>query len=207
MPCSSRICLLPQIQLTRCTFTGAAHHSPSHFMCSAIWAGRTSAQPFSSATAPISARPVSSYHSWIAGPFSCTAVGALPDRTRARRAVIAASPPPPATGMSVQVPPSAANCSCRTATERASPPEVHQCSTSACGLASTGPAIITAVEAARTVFSFMDPPRSFSAGTLALPDAKDAKQAAIRAMHGGHARGRFQDTSLQTVTKPATTLL
>jgi hypothetical protein len=63
-------------------------------------------------------------------PSICTAVGGLPAVTRARSAVIACSPPPPATGMSCQPMPSFSRSCFSTLSAEASPPDVHQCKTS-----------------------------------------------------------------------------
>src|SRR5258707_15710428 len=62
-------------------------------------------------------------------------VGGLPPRMRVFATVRAASPPPPAIGLSIQRPPCAAKRSAMTLSARASPPEVHQCRTSAVGSA------------------------------------------------------------------------
>ena len=60
----------------------------------------------------------------------CAAAGALPDTTRDFSTVIAASPPPPATAKSFQVWPFFCIDALSSAAALASPPEVHQCSTS-----------------------------------------------------------------------------
>ncbi|EWH02220.1 hypothetical protein Q427_09895 [Halomonas sp. BC04] len=58
------------------------------------------------------------------------AEGGLPDMARDLSTVMAVSPPPPATAKSCQPYPSASIRSLSTLAARASPPEVHQCSTS-----------------------------------------------------------------------------
>jgi hypothetical protein len=64
-------------------------------------------------------------HSWIAGPLTWAAVGALPAITRALSAVAAFSPAPPATAKSFQPMPLAASVFFSSAIARASPPEVQ----------------------------------------------------------------------------------
>src|SRR6185436_2767203 len=82
-------------------------------------------------------------HSWIPGPLTCAAVGGLPDTTRDLSTVIAVSPPPPATAKSFHLSPLLSRIFFNSATDLASPPEVHQCSTStspaAAGLANAMP--------------------------------------------------------------------
>src|SRR5207342_3776808 len=72
----------------------------------------------------------SAAHAWIPGPFTWAAVGGWPDTTRDLSTVIAVSPPPPATAKSFQVSPFASSSFLSSATDLASPPEVHQCRTS-----------------------------------------------------------------------------
>src|SRR5258707_816790 len=62
-------------------------------------------------------------------------VGGLPPRMRVFATVRAASPPPPAIGLSIHRPPRAVKRSAMILSERASPPEVHQCRTSTVGSA------------------------------------------------------------------------
>jgi len=80
----------------------------------------------------------------------CAAAGALPETTRDFRTVIAASPAPPATAKSFQVWPLACIDAFNSATALASPPDVHQCSTStspACAsVAPISPAAASATE-------------------------------------------------------------
>src|SRR5687767_7469625 len=91
------------------------------------------------------------------GPFTCAAVGGLPDTTRDFSTVIAFSPPPPATAKSFHLSPLLSRIFFSSATERASPPDVHQCSTS------TSPAVArldaaipaAAAAAAATVLSIV----------------------------------------------------
>ncbi len=85
---------------------------------------------FGRATSPRSPTTPCLAQSVMSKPSVCTAVGGSPGLTRARSAVIAASPPPPATGMSFQVMPLASRSFFSTSSAAASPPEVHQCSTS-----------------------------------------------------------------------------
>ena len=96
--------------------------------CSA--SGTTAPQLPSVAIGVMSASTPSFAQSSESKPSICTAVGGLPEVTRARRTVIAWVPPPPATGMSCQPMPWADRSSFRTFSAAASPPEVHQCSTS-----------------------------------------------------------------------------
>src|ERR1700712_2597822 len=122
--------LLAQTQLVECTLTGAAIHLPSYFekACNAV--GTTLSQPSFAATGFRSASTPCLAQSWMSKPSNCTAVGGLPAVTRARTAVIAASPPPPATGMSFHLTPCFSRLPLSTLSAAASPPDVHQCSTS-----------------------------------------------------------------------------
>src|SRR6185312_4533643 len=130
MPSLSNTALLAQIQLVEWTLTGAAIQLPSYFenFCSA--AGTTAshfscaARSFRSPSTPCWAQ------SRMSKPSICTAVGGSPDDTRAFSTVIAWVPPPPATGMSFQLMPLASRSFFSTVSAAASPPEVHQCSTS-----------------------------------------------------------------------------
>ena len=90
----------------------------------------TLSQPSFSATGSRLASTPCFAQSVTSKPSICTAVGGLPAVTRARSTVIACSPPPPATGMSFQVMPSASRFFFSTLSAAASPPEVHQCRTS-----------------------------------------------------------------------------
>ncbi|MDT4846770.1 hypothetical protein FQZ97_808040 [compost metagenome] len=93
-----------------------------------------------------------SAQSRISKPSICTAVGALPAVTRARRTVMASVPPPPATGISVQLMPLPSRSFFRTSSAAASPPAVHQCRTStfclSCALAVTGAIAASIAQAA-----------------------------------------------------------
>ena len=64
------------------------------------------------------------------GPLTWAAVGGLPETTRDFSTVMAFSPPPPATAKSFHLSPLASSIFFSSATELASPPEVHQCRTS-----------------------------------------------------------------------------
>ena len=117
----------------------------------------------SSATGSRLASTPSSPHSWMVGPLIWAAVGGSPDTTRDLSTVIAASPPPPATAKSFQVSPLASSSRLSSATEAASPPEVHQCRTSTSPAGARDGALRTAqgINAARAarrvvirVFSF-----------------------------------------------------
>ncbi len=199
MPFSSRICLLPQIQFTRWTFTGAApplvlalhvggdlrgqHVRPAVLLGNGADVGQAGL----------------SYHSWIAGPSAARRSAHCRQHAGAQR-VIAASPPPPATGMSVQVPPRP-----RTAPAGRRPisprrRHVHQCSTSAVGSAIAGAASITAVEAARTDLMFMDPPRSIPRGFVIRVWVDHAASPVMSATQCSHAPSSFRSVTLQTVT-------
>src|SRR5882724_5751169 len=129
-PALASTSLLAHTQLVECTLTGAAIHLPLYLenFCSA--AGTVLSQPSLAATAFRSATTPCLPQSRMSKPSICTAVGGLPAVTRARTAVIAASPPPPATGMSCQVMPCFSRLPLRTFNAAASPPEVHQCRTS-----------------------------------------------------------------------------
>src|SRR5215468_3544164 len=72
----------------------------------------------------------SAAQSWIWGPFTCAAVGGCPETTRDLSTVMAVSPPPPATAKSFHVSPLASSSFLSSATDFASPPDVHQCRTS-----------------------------------------------------------------------------
>src|SRR5439155_14027778 len=129
-PAASSAFLLIHTQLVEWTFTGAAIHLPSYLAkaCSAV--GMTLSQPSLSATGPRSAPTPCLAQSVMSKPSICMAVGGLPAVKRARRAVIACSPPPPATGLSCQVTPLASRSFFSTLSAAASPPDVHQCITS-----------------------------------------------------------------------------
>src|SRR5581483_304915 len=126
----SSTALLAHTQLVECTLTGAAIHFPSYFekRCSA--AGTVLSHPSFVATALRSATTFCLPQSWMSKPSICAAVGGLPAVTRARSAVIAASPPPPATGMSFHLMPCFSSVALSVLSAAASPPDVHQCSTS-----------------------------------------------------------------------------
>src|SRR5574343_1003890 len=89
-------------QFTRCTFTGAATYLPLYFITLLTTVGSCLSQLPALATASISASTPSAPHSWMAGPLIWAAVGGLPDTTRDFSAVMALSPPPPATAKSFQ---------------------------------------------------------------------------------------------------------
>ena len=88
----------------------------------------------------------------MSNPSICTAVGGLPAVTRARSAVIAASPPPPATGMSFQVTPCFSSVPFNTFSAAASPPEVHQCRTSTLCCANAGSTTVAAASMPTSCF-------------------------------------------------------
>ncbi len=125
-PAASRAALLIHIQLVECTLTGAAIHFPSCFekFCNA--AGTTLSQPSLVATSVRSPTTPCLAQSVMSKPSACTAVGGFPAVTRALSAVMACSPPPPATGMSCQVTPWASKFFLSTSSAAASPPDVHQ---------------------------------------------------------------------------------
>src|SRR5688572_25639999 len=129
-PSLSKISLLAHTQLVECTLTGAATHLPSYFENACSAGGTTLSQPslparsLRSATTPCFAQSV------MSKPSICTAVGGLPAVTRARSAVIACSPPPPATGTSCQPTPAFSRSCFSTLSAPASAPDVHQCNTS-----------------------------------------------------------------------------
>ena len=79
--------------------------------------------------------------------LNCEAVGGLPPTMRLIAAERAAWPP--ATAESTQIPPALVYWSAKTLTAAASPPDVHQCITSALGLscATAGPASASAASA------------------------------------------------------------
>src|SRR5688572_2513806 len=129
-PSLSKISLLAQTQLVECTLTGAATHLPSYFEKACKAGGTTLSQPslparsFRSAVTPCLAQSV------MSNPNIWDAMGGLPAATRDRNTVIACSPPPPATGTSFHATPSLSSCFLSNSKPAASPPEVHQCSTS-----------------------------------------------------------------------------
>ncbi len=129
-PALASTSLLAHTQLVECTLTGEAIHLPLYLenFCSA--AGTVLSQPSLLATSFRSATTPCLPQSVMSKPSICTAVGGLPAVTRARTAVIAASPPPPATGMSFHLMPCFSRLPLRTFKAAASPPEVHQCRTS-----------------------------------------------------------------------------
>src|SRR5882672_11673248 len=129
-PAFARTSLLAHTQLVEWTLTGAAIHLPLYLenFCNA--AGTVLSQPSLAATAFKSATTPCLPQSVMSKPSICTAVGGLPAVTRARTAVIAASPPPPATGMSFHLMPCFSRLPLSTFRAAASPPDVHQCRTS-----------------------------------------------------------------------------
>ena len=130
MPLASSTALLAQTQFVEWTFTGAEIHLPSCRANACNASGTTASQPSWAAISFRSASAPSLAQSRMSNPSICTAVGALPAVTRARRTVIACSPPPPATGMSCQPMPWLSRSCLSTFSAAASPPDVHQCSTS-----------------------------------------------------------------------------
>ena len=146
---------LAHSQFTRCTLTGAATYLPLYFITRLTTGGSCLSQLPARATASMSASTPSAPHSWIAGPLIWAAVGGLPDTTRVFSAVIALSPPPPATAKSFQVTPWALIIFFSSATDLASPPEVHQCRTStSAAWAATGNRLAASTAALRR-FSFI----------------------------------------------------
>ena len=90
----------------------------------------SSSQRSALATLSMLASMPSAAQSCSSGPLICAAVGALPEMARDFSTVIAASPAPPATAKSFQWWPLACSESFRPEMALASPPLVHQCSTS-----------------------------------------------------------------------------
>src|SRR6185503_19365909 len=129
-PALASTSLLAHTQLVECTLTGAAIHLPLYLenFCNAC--GTVLSQPSLPATSFRSATTPCLPQSRISKPSIWTAVGGLPAVSRARTAVIAASPPPPATGMSFHLMPCFSRLVLSTLRAAASPPEVHQCRTS-----------------------------------------------------------------------------
>ena len=101
-PILSITALLAQIQFVECTLTGAAIHLPLYFENFCRASGTTLSQPSFWAIGVMSASTPCSAQSWMSKPSICTAVGMLPEVTRARSTVIACEPPPPAIGLSFQ---------------------------------------------------------------------------------------------------------
>src|SRR4051812_23304802 len=129
-PALASTSLFAQIQLVVCRLTGAAIHLPSYFENFWIASGVVFSQLFFAATSLRSASTPCFAQSRMSKPSICTAVGGLPAVTRARTAVMAASPPPPATGLSFQGTPCFSRLVFSTWRAPASPPDVHQCRTS-----------------------------------------------------------------------------
>ncbi len=121
---------LAQTQLVECTFTGAAIHLPWCLEKACSAAGTVLSQPSLAASAFRSPSAPCLAQSWMSKPSICTAVGGFLAVTRARSEVMAASPPPPATGMSFQATPCFSRSFLSTPSAAASPPDVHQCNTS-----------------------------------------------------------------------------
>src|SRR5258706_4441859 len=112
-------------------------------------------------------------HSWMPGPLTCAAVGGCPDTTRDLSTVIAVSPAPPATAKSFHLSPLLSRIFLSSPTDLASPPEVHQCSTSTSpAAAGTANAIPTASadSVAIAMRCFMSPPRDFGYFVGGRPD-------------------------------------
>src|SRR5258706_7560701 len=124
-PAFARTSLLAQIQLVEWILTGAAIHLPLYLenFCSAV--GTTLSHPSLAATAFRSATTPCLPQSVMSKPSICTAVGGLPAVTRARTAVIAASPAPPATRMAVHGMPCRSRVRLSTVLAAASAPDVH----------------------------------------------------------------------------------
>ena len=104
-PILSIAALLTQIQLVEWTLTGAATHLPSYLLNFWMAAGMYLSQSLLLATGSRSASAPCSAQSVMVKPSICEADGGLLAVMRARSAVIAPSPPPPATGASFQVTP------------------------------------------------------------------------------------------------------
>src|SRR6218665_4003373 len=151
-PALASTSLFAQTQLVECMFTGTAIHLPLNFenFCSA--GGTTLSQPCLVASSLRSLRPPCRPQSSRSKPIICTAVGGLPAVTRARPTVIAASPPPPATGMSFHLTPCLSRLPLRTLSAAASPPAVHQCSTSTLCCAAAGSAQAAVMASPRMCF-------------------------------------------------------
>src|SRR5262245_3615653 len=151
-PAFSRTALLAHTQLVECTFTGAAIHLPLYLenFCKPV--GTTLSQPSFAASALRSDTTPCLAQSRMSNPSICTAVGGLPAVTRARSAVMACSPPPPATGMSFHFTPCFSRLPLSTLSAAASPPEVHQCSTSTLCWAAAGSANAVAMTRVRICF-------------------------------------------------------
>ena len=143
--------MFAQTQLVECTLTGAEIHLPSYFVKNCSASGTTASQPASVAIGVMSASAPSLAQSRESKPSICTAVGGLPDVTRARSTVIAWVPPPPATGMSCQPMPLVDRSCFSTLSAEASPPEVHQCRTST----SAAPARLAEVASAASAVSVL----------------------------------------------------
>src|SRR5882672_11555325 len=138
MPDFSKTSLFAHTQLVEWTLTGAAIQLPPYLenFCSA--AGTVLSHPSLLATSFKFATTPCLPQSRMSNPSICTAVGGLPAVTRARNAVIAASPPPPATGASFHLTPCFSRLVFNTFSAAASPPEVHQCITSTLSSACAG---------------------------------------------------------------------
>src|SRR6218665_137100 len=121
-PALASTSLFAQTQLVECMFTGTAIHLPLNFenFCSA--GGTTLSQPCLVASSLRSLRTPCRPQSSRSKPIICTAVGGLPAVTRARTTVIAASPPPPATGMSFHLTPCFSRLPLRTFSAGGLPP-------------------------------------------------------------------------------------
>ena len=151
-PAASSAALLIHTQLVEWTFTGAEIQLPPCLPKACRAPGTTSSQPSLPATSLRLPSAPSLAQSRMSKPSICTAVGAFPAVTRARSAVMASVPPPPATGMSCQVTPLDSRSSLSTFRAAASPPEVHQCSTSTSSATAVVPAVPSApAEASRAV--------------------------------------------------------
>lgn len=129
-PAASSASLLIQTQFVEWTLTGAAIHRPSYLENAWRASGMTSSHPSASAIWLRLATTPSFAQSVISKPSAWTAVGGFPPVTRARRTVMACSPPPPETGSSFHSTPFDSRSCLRTLSAAASPPDVHQCRTS-----------------------------------------------------------------------------
>jgi hypothetical protein len=148
--------------------------------CSA--SGTTASQPSAAAMSLRLASAPSRVQSVMSKPSICTAVGGLPAVTRARSTVIAWVPPPPATGMSCQPTPWPCTSSFSTFSAEASPPEVHQCSTS------TSPAVAVAADVTRA---------SAAVGVVRVrPRIRTSLYRGVRVRPSDDPRGRFATASL-----------
>src|SRR5512145_1428369 len=154
-PALSSTALLAHTQLVEWTLTGEAIHLPLYLENFCKAAGTTLSQFSLAATSFRSATTPCLPQSRMSKPSICTAVGGLPAVTRARSAVIACSPPPPATGMSFHFTPCFSRFCLSTLRAAASPPEVHQCSTSTELSAANAPSVAPNPATTAAAISFL----------------------------------------------------